>query len=83
MVSCTAQKGEQAKKQKGGKDWWWCPNHADYGKWVHHDPIDCEQPKRTSEETPPTAPKKKEEEAKARLKIKTLTALLDADEDDS
>lgn len=77
--------GEQPKKQKGGKDWWWCPNHAEKGKWVRHEPTACEQPKR-EDKVPPTADKKeqekKEQDAETRLKIKTLAALLDSEGDD-
>jgi hypothetical protein len=71
------KEGEPPKQQKGGKDWWWCPNHAKKGKWVHHDPKDCKQPKRS--EVPPVVPlkdKKQKDLAKARLRVKTLAALL-------
>jgi hypothetical protein len=79
------KEGEPPKQQKGGKDWWWCPNHAEKGKWVHHDPKDCEQPKRS--EVPPVVPpkdKKQKDLAKARLRVKTLAALLnlEASEED-
>ena len=79
------KEGEPAKQQKGGKDWWWCPNHAENGKWVRHEPAACEQPKRS--EAPPVVPvsdKKKEAIAENRLRVKTLAALLnlEASEED-
>jgi hypothetical protein len=68
------------KKQKGGKDWWWCPNHTNKGKWVCHDPATCEQPKR-SEPAPPASIEKEEEVAEKSLQVKTLAALLDLNAD--
>jgi hypothetical protein len=72
------------KKQKGGKDWWWCPNHAKKGKWVRHDPATCEQPKQATESAPAAPTKKEAEIAEKRLKVKTLTTLLNlkANEED-
>jgi hypothetical protein len=66
------------KQQKGGKDWWCCPNqHAEKRKWVHHDPAICEQPKKSKPAQPATpATKNKEEIAESCVRVKTLMALL-------
>ena len=70
--------GEPAKQQKGGKDWWWCPNHAEKGKWVRHEPAACEQPKRADAPAaaPPAEDKKTKDIAENHLRVKTLAALL-------
>jgi hypothetical protein len=59
-------------------------NHAEKGKWVHHNPTACEQPKRATKSAPAAPTKKEKEIVEKRLKGKTLAALLNlkADEED-
>ncbi len=45
------------KITKGGKEFWWCPNHHDNGMWCRHKPVECtNDPSRNSPQDSPVQP---------------------------
>jgi hypothetical protein len=44
--------GQPQDKDVDGKDWHWCPNHGDAGKWVRHTRDKCEMKKEKDAKSP-------------------------------